>query len=329
MPGMTPSGSSAGASGGRAPLPGEPLAPKLLTLADAVRQYVPDGASVILGTFVEQKTPFAAAHELIRQERSDLELIGPVADIIFDQLVGAGVVSRLRAAWMGLGMAGAAHGLKRAIHERYPRPIEVVDYSHLTLSLALTAAALGVPYLPTRTTLGTSLQQGNPGLSTYDPPVGDGPLVAVSALKADVALIPVQRSDVYGNSHNWGTYGVSVEAAHAARHVILLAEEIVSEETILSDPNRVIFPGLLVTAVVHEPWGCHPAPVQGFYNRDQDYYTDYTRSAQTKEGFDDWLYQHVTGVADRRGYLERIGSERLEGLKVREHVYAHPVDYGF
>jgi len=300
-----------------------------MSLADAVRQHVPDGASILLGTFVEQKTPFSAAHELIRQQRSDLELIGPVADIVFDQLVGAGVVSRLRAAWMGLGLTGGAHGLKRAIHEGFPRPIEVIDYSHLTLSMALTAAALGVPYLPTRTTLGTTLQQGNPGLATYTPPVGDGPLVAVTALPADVALIPVQRADIYGNSHNWGSYGVSVEAAHASKKVILLAEEIVPEETILSDPNRVIFPGFMVAAVVHEPWGCHPAPVQGFYNRDQDYYSAYARAAQTKDGFEDWLYEHVTGVADRRGYLERIGSERLEGLKVREHVYAHPVDYGF
>jgi glutaconate CoA-transferase, subunit A len=320
---------SSTSGGGRQALPSEARTSKLMTLAGAVKKFVPDGASVILGTFVEQKTPFAAAHELIRQQRSDLELIGPVADIVFDQLVGAGVVARLRAAWMGLGMTGGAHGLKRAIHESYPRPVEVVDYSHLTLSLALTAAALGVPYLPTRTTLGTTLQEGNPGLQTYTPPVGDGPLVAVAALKADVAVIPVQRSDIDGNSHNWGTYGVSVEAAHAAKHVILLAEEIVPEETILSDPNRVIFPGLLVSAVVHEPWACHPAPVQGFYNRDQAAYDEYERAAKTKEGFDDWLYQQVTGVESRKGYLERIGAERLEALKVREHVFAHPVDYGF
>ena len=307
----------------------EPRTSKLLTMAEAVSRYVQDGASVILGTFMEQKTPFAAAHEIIRQERSDLELVGPVADIVFDQLVGAGTVSRMRAAWMGLGVTGAAHGLRRAIQEGYPRPIDVIDYSQLTLSLALTAAALGVPYLPTRATLGTSLQEGNPDLATYQPPIGEGPLVAVSALKADVAILPVQRADIYGNSHSWGAYGVSVEAAQAARYVILVTEEIVPVETILSDPNRVIFPGLLVTAVVHEPWGCHPAPVQGFYNRDQDYYTEYARAAQSKEGFDDWLYQHVTGVKNRRAYLERIGAERLDDLRVREHVFAHPVDYGF
>jgi glutaconate CoA-transferase subunit A len=298
-------------------------------MAEAISRFVPDGATIVLGTFMEQKVPFAAAHEIIRRERSDLELIGPVSDIVFDQMVGAGVASRVRAAWSGSLIAPPAHGIQRAMATGVPRRVDVIEYSSLTLSLALTAGALGVPYLPTRSTLGTSLQSGNPCLRTYTPPVGEGPLVAVEALRPDVAILPVQRSDIYGNSHNWGSFGVSVEAAHAARAVIVVAEEIVPEEVILSDPNRVIFPGLLVTAVVHEPWGSHPSPVQGHYNRDLAFYAEYEEASRTAEGFDDWLYRWVTGVPDRRAYLARLGEKRLEALKVREHVFATPVDYGY
>jgi glutaconate CoA-transferase subunit A len=302
---------------------------KLMTMAEAIARHVPDGASVALGTYMEQKIPFAAGHEIIRQQRTDLELIGPISDILFDQLIGAGAVARVRAAWVGNVMMGSAHCFKRAIEKGIPRPLEIIDHSNLTMSLALTAGALGVPYMPTRSTIGTSLLGQNPGLRAYEPPIGQGPLVAVEAIRPDVAILPVQRSDIYGNSHNWGSFGVTVEAAHASKAVILVAEEIVDEETILSDPNRVIFPGLLVTAVVHEPWGSHPSPVQGYYNRDHHVYAEYARATRTAEGFDDWIFQWVTGVPDRRAYLERLGEERIESLKVREHALAVPVDYGF
>ncbi len=302
---------------------------KLTTMSEAIRRYIHDGTSVVLGTFMEQKIPFAAAHEIIRQERSELEIVGPISDILFDQLIGAGVAARVRAAWIGNVMMGSARCFRRAAEKQVPRRIEIIDYSNLTMSLALTAGALGVPYLPTRSTLGTTLLSGNPGLTTYSPPFGGEALVAVEAIRPDVAVLPVQRSDIYGNSHNWGSFGVSIEAAHAARTVILVAEEIVPEEVILSDPNRVIFPGFLASAVVHEPWGSHPSPVQGYYNRDHDYYAEYEQASRTVEGFEDWLYQTVTGVPDRRSYVERMSGERIERLKVREHAFAHPVDYGF
>lgn len=304
-------------------------ASKLMTMAEAIERLVPDGASVALGTFMEQKIPFSAAHEIIRRQRTDLELVGPIADIIFDELIGAGAVARCRAAWIGNVMMGSAHCFRRAVEQGVPRPLEVVDYSNLTLSMALTAGALGVPYMPTRSTLGSELLERNPGLKRYEPPFGAGPLVAVEAIRPDVALLPVQRADRYGNSHSWGAHGVSIEAAHAARHVILVAEEIVEEDLVRSDPNRNLFPGMTVAAVVHEPWACHPAPVQGYYNRDHAFYAEYSAVTRTVAGFEEWLYRWVTGVADRHGYIERLGEERAAGLRVREHAYAPAVDYGF
>ncbi len=302
---------------------------KLMTMREVIERLVPDGTNVALGTFLEQKIPFSAAHEIIRQQRHDLELTGPISDIIFDQLIGAGCVARCRAAWIGNVMMGSAHCFRRAVEKQIPRAIEVIDYSNLTLSLALTAGALGVPYLPTRSTLGSTLLENNDALKTYAPPFGDSQLVAVEALLPDVAILPVQRADKYGNSHSWGAHGVSIEAAHAARQVVLIAEEIVEEDTVRADPNRNLFPGMTVAAVVHEPWGCHPSPVQGYYNRDHESYAEYHAATDTAAGFDDWLYRWVTGVEDRREYVARLGEERAAALKVREHAYAPTVDYGF
>jgi glutaconate CoA-transferase subunit A len=302
---------------------------KLITMREAVARFVPDGARVALGTFLEQKIPFSAAHEIIRQQRADLELIGPISDIIFDQLIGAGTVRRCRAAWIGNVQMGSAHCFRRAVESGVPRSIEVVDYSNLTLSLALTAGALGVPYMPTRSTLGSRLCEDNPGLKVYEPPFGEQRLVAVEQIRPDVAIIPVQRADCFGNSLSWGAHGVSIEAAHAARHVILVTEELVEEDSIRADPNRNLFPGMTVSAVVHEPWGCHPAPVQGHYNRDHDFYAEYHATTRSVAGFEEWLYRWVTGVADRREYVERLGASRVEGLRIREHAYSPAVDYGF
>jgi glutaconate CoA-transferase subunit A len=308
---------------------GDDRASKLMLMSEAIERLVPSGASLVLGTFIEQKTPFSAAHELIRQGRRDLELIGPVSDIVVDQLIGAGVVSRCRIAWGGHFTPRPLHCFQRAVAEETPLALEIDPYSFLTLSLALTAGALGVPYLPARVFIGAALERSGSAFRRYTPPVGTDPLLAVEAIRPDVAIIPVQRADVFGNSHTWGAHGLSIEAAHAARRVILVAEELVDEEVIRADPNRNIFPGLAIAAVVHEPWGCHPSPVQGAYRRDRRAYADYAEASATTAGFADWRARWVTSVEDRAAYVERLGAERLAELGVREHAPAPPVDYGF
>src|SRR5947209_12781953 len=127
---------------------------KLLSLDDAVARFVADGASVALGTALESLIPFAAGHALIRQHRRDLELIGPISDMLFDQLIGAGCVRRVTAAWVGNVSAGLGHNFRRAVEQDLPRPIELEEHSNFSIALALQAAAMGVPYLPTRTLLG-------------------------------------------------------------------------------------------------------------------------------------------------------------------------------
>jgi len=313
----------------------KPMTDKQCTMREAIGRHVPDGASVVLGTALESLIPFSAGHELIRQRRRDLTLIAPVSDILFDQMIGAGCARRAIAAWIGNVSEGLGHNYRRAVEHGTPHALEVVDQSNYTLGLALLAGAHGVPYLPTRTLLGSDLLASNPALRVAPAPpdlplVAEGtPLLHVPALQPDVTILQVQRADPDGNAHAWGNLGLSQEAALASEGVIVVAEEVVGPEVIRSDPNRVLVPGFKVLAVVHEPGGAHPAPVQGYYGRDHAYYREYHEQTRTPAGFGQWLDAWVDGVPDRAGYLDRLGAARWQALFPREHHYAAPVDYGY
>jgi glutaconate CoA-transferase subunit A len=297
-------------------------------MREAIAQFVPDGASVCLNTGIEALIPFAAGHELIRQRRRDLTLIGPISDMLFDQLIGAGCVRRVVAAWVGNVSAGLGHNYRRAVEQGVPAPIEVHDHTNLSVAFALEAGALGAPYLPTRALLGTDLLQSNPTFRTgADPWTGD-PLVLVPALVPDVAILHVQRADEDGRAHVWGTLGVTRPAALAARRVVLVAEEIWPRERILSDPGLVLTPELKVAAVVHQPFGAYPSPVQGCYRRDHDFFRRYHDESRTVDGNRAWLARWVYGVDDWKGFLDQVGRDVLERLRITDHRPSEPLDYG-
>ena len=179
-------------------------------MAQAIERFVPDGATIAMGVALEAVIPFAAGHEMIRQRRRNLELVGPISDALFDQLIGAGCVRRVTAAWIGNVSEGLAHCYRRACEHRVPGPLEVRDHSNFSISLALWAAAWNVPSLPTRTLLGSDILRTNPDLS-----LGAG-LVHVKAVRPDVAIVHAQRADEQGRAHAWGPLGITEEAGLAA-----------------------------------------------------------------------------------------------------------------
>jgi glutaconate CoA-transferase subunit A len=265
---------------------------------------------------------------MIRQRRRDLTLLAPISDMLFDQMIGAGCAARVRAAWVGNVSAGLGHSFRRAVEQGQPRSIEVIDYSNFTFALALLAGAQGVPYLPTRTLLGSDILTSNPDLQQIRSPFDDSPLVAVRALEPDVAFVAVQRASADGGAHCWGAMGVAVEACLASKEVVLVAEEIVERDVIVSDPNRVLTPPFRVSAVVHEPLGCHPSPVQGVYGRDHAAYHEYHERSRTPQGFRSWLAEWVLELPDRASYAARLDGERIRSLRVKQSRLAAAVDYG-
>jgi glutaconate CoA-transferase subunit A len=300
---------------------------KLRSMRDAIAEFVPDGASVALGLQLEQMIPFAAGHEIIRQKKRGLTLIGPISDILFDQLIGAGCVEKVIAAWVGNVMMGSAYNYRRAVEHD---GMKVFNMTNFALALALQGGAMGVPFIPTRTALGTDTAKGNHFFyQIFSPFEPKESLWAVRALNPDVTIVHVQRADAEGNAHTWGNFGVMIEGVRAAKRVILVAEEIVKPEVIASDPNRTMIPGFLVNAVVECSYGAHPSPVQGYYSRDNDFFREYHEHTKTKADSDAWLESRVYGVADRQQYLEKLGLDRVEALGVKQHAYAAQADFGY
>jgi glutaconate CoA-transferase subunit A len=292
-----------------------------MPLEEALQRFVPNGASVVMGTALEALIPFAAGHALIHQRKEELELIGPISDMLFDQLIGAGLVRRVTAAWVGNVSAGLGHNYRRAAERGIPRPLELEEHSNFTVGLGLLAAAMGVPYLPTRTLLGSDLSAHNPRIQPAEPG-----LHHVLAIEPDVAILHVQRADAEGHAHCWGNLGITREAALAARRVILTAEEVVASEVILSDPNRILLPPHRVSAVVHAPFGAHPSPVQGYYGRDHAFFSEYHTLSRERDGFLQWLDEWVFQVPNLAAYRAKLGS-RLAALEPKARRPAAAVDY--
>jgi glutaconate CoA-transferase subunit A len=296
-------------------------------MRDAIAEFVPDGASVAMGLQMEQMIPFAAGHEIIRQKKRNLSLIGPISDILFDQLIGAGCVEQVIAAWVGNVMMGSAYNFRRAVEQN---GIKVFNMTNFAMALALQAGAMGVPFLPTKTAMGSDTAKGNHFFyQIFSPFAPKESLWAVRALNPDVTIIHIQRADAEGNAHCWGNFGIMIEGVRAAKRVIVVAEEIVAPEIIASDPNRTVIPGFLVNAVVEFPFGAHPSPVQGYYSRDNDFFREYHEQTKTKQQSDAWLDRWVYGIPDRQAYLDQLGADRIEALGVKEHAYAAQVDVGY
>jgi glutaconate CoA-transferase subunit A len=301
---------------------------KLRTLRDAIALDVEDGMSIAMGCALESLIPFAASHEIIRQKTQNLTLIGPISDMQFDQLIGAGCVKKIIASWVGNVAAGLGHNYRRAAETGVPNAIEIEEHSNFTIGLGLQAAAMGVPFLPTRTIKGSDFARHEQHKRIHCPFSGEE-LIAVRAIQPDVAILHVQRADAQGNAHVWGNFGVIREAAMAAKKVILTCEEIVEHQVILSDPNRNVIPGFIVSSVVHEPFGSYPSPTQGYARRDDDCYFDYHKATRSRQGFEQWLREWVLDVPDHRSFLHHLGQGRIEKLKPQRSLFAAPVSFSY
>lgn len=301
---------------------------KIITLHEAIATHVKDACSVVIGASLESMIPFAATYEIIRQGKKDLDIIAPISDISTDILMGAGVVGTMTGAWVGNVSEGLGHNYRRAAEKEIPHRIKIKDHSNFSLGMALMAGAYGIPYVPIKSLLGSSVTESNEEFQITNNPFSEEmePVVLVAPLVPDVAILSVQRADKDGNAHYWGNTGLAQEAALAAKKVIIISEEIVDSSVILSDPNRVLFPGIKVNAVVHQSAAVHPSPMTGIWQRDNLFFKEYHQQSRTREGFLNWLKEWVLGPEDHPEYLEKLG-QRITKLKINRKELAAPVNY--
>lgn len=298
---------------------------KVTTLHDAIRDLVHDGDTIAIEGFTHLIC-FAAAHEIIRQRKRELTLCRLTPDMIYDQMIAAGVCRKLVFSYAGNPGVGSLQAFRRAVEKNEPRPLELDEYSHFGLVARYIAGAARLPFYPLNSYAGSDLPKVNSNIRQMQSPFGDEKIYVVPPLNPDVAILHAQRADENGNTQIWGLTGVQKEAAFASKRVIIVVEELVDASVIRADPNRTIIPGLIVDAIVVEPWGAHPSYVQGAYDRDNAFYVEWDTISREAATLNAWLDEWVYGIANRGEYVDKM-RVRLEELKPGD-AYAAPINYG-
>jgi glutaconate CoA-transferase subunit A len=294
-------------------------------MKDAVAQLVHDGDTVVIEGFTHLIC-FAAGHEIIRQKKKDLTLARLTPDLIYDQMIEAGVAKKLIFSWAGNPGVGSLHAFRRAV-EAKPPTLEIEEYSHFGMVARLSAGAANLPFWPLRNYADTDIPKANSLIKSVDCPYTGEKLATVPALRPDVTIVHAQRADADGNTQVWGLMGVQKEAAFASKRVIVVVEELVDEAVIRQDPNRTLIPGLQVDAVVVEPWGAHPSYSQGYYDRDNEFYVAWDKIAREPGSFKKYLDEFVYGVKDRAEYMKK-NAGLAERLKAKPLI-STGVNYGY
>lgn len=310
---------------------------KVMTASQAVAEHINDGDTVYIGGFAASIS-YALVHEIIRQGKKDLTIVTASFNEHADQMVGAGCVARVQTSYFWMEVYGHCHCYRRAVERGIPRPIEVEDYTNFTMTLRLWAGAVGVPFVPTNSIKGSDIARyssfmGEGKVKIIEDPFGSGVEYAlVPALKPDVAIIHGHRADERGNVQFWGQLGDIPWGANASRKVIASVEEIVDHDVITHDPNRTYVPEFKVVAVVPEPWGSHPKPVQGYYDVDKDFIFNYIEMSRREDTWKQWMDKWVYGVKDRSEYVEKYiaeyGWKKFSQLRARSYP-SSAVNYGF
>lgn len=279
---------------------------KVEDLREAVGELVRDGDSVALEGFTHL-IPSAAAHEIIRQKRRNLTLIRMTPDLIYDQLIGMGCASKLIFSWGGNPGVGSLHRFRDAVENDWPEPLEIEEHSHAGMANRYVAGASNLPFAVLRGYVGTDLPKVTKTIAPITCPFTGEELMAVPALNPDVAIIHAQQVDRRGNVAIWGITGIQKEAALSAQRVIVTVEEVVEEFE--PRPFQIVMPSVAVDAIAVEPNGSHPSYADGYYDRDNAFYSAWDPISRDRDQFLDWMGQHVLGTENFTEYQESIRSE--------------------
>lgn len=289
-----------------------PETSKIMSAAEAVA-LVRDGDHVALGGTCFSRTPMALVFEVIRQRRTGLTVSRPLASQECELLMASGAADRVITSWLAIGLRW---GLSRVLRE-YVEGEKVVyeELSHLSLGMRYKAGAMGVPYLPTYTMLGSDLPDGTSALEADCPFTGDR-LLLLPAINPDVALIHAHSADRFGNVRIDGSTHMDVDMARAASTVIVSAERIVEPEDMVVDADSTTLPHFVVDAVVEAPYGAYPHDCYDLYEADYDHFTAYTEAIKAggSDAVRDFLDRSVHDRPDFAGFLDEVGAARLAEL---------------
>jgi glutaconate CoA-transferase, subunit A len=305
---------------------------KVMTLSDAIGRFVKDGNHISIGGFTLNRNPMAAVYEIIRQRKKGLHLYAHSNGQGADELIGAECLSKIEIAYSGTGRFGpTCIRFKKAV-ESGKLPVE--DYTNFQMTLRFLAGALGIPFLPTRSSLGTDIIEKwgfSPELRKSDPKLPDDKLIVIDnpfgtwinksrlvlvpAIQTDVTIVHVQKADRQGTARIKGLTFADIEQVKSARNVILTCEELFEPDVLRvnSDGNQI--PPFCVDAVVHVPFGAYPTACYGYYDYDPVYLKAYAEYAENDQAYGNYLERFIHDVADHSGFLRIAAGNRLDEIK--------------
>jgi len=284
---------------------------KRMTEVEAVSHFIHEDDYIGTELYGTVRCPMSIVNEIIRQDIKNLRLVGQGV-YESDVLLAAGLIKEMDFTYIGLELYGISHVIRREIDGG--RVEKIVEWSNGALVWRFKAAAMGVPFIPVRSMLGTDTFKYSAGKLVECPYTGD-PIALVPALILDVGIIHVHRADKYGNCQIDGITGFAYEMSRASKTLIISAEEIIPTEEIRRQPDRTIIPYYLVDAVVHAPFGSHPGEMCYLYERDEEHIQHWADVSKKPETTQAYLEKYIYAVKDHQEYLALIGEERLDYLQ--------------
>ena len=263
----------------------------------------------------------AQTYEVVRQGKKHLTLIGDSPCECGDILAGTGQVDKMEIAWCSYALAGLGQNFRRAVEQEIPHRVVLEEYSNYTMGLRFLAGALNVPYMPTKSLLGSDLVQYNSNIKVEKDPYTGELIALVPAALPDVAIVHVSQADKRGNGQIFGYSANAENIARAANYTIVTCEELVSTEEICRHPELTIIPEYTVDAVVELPYACHPWNFPYCYAYDLPFHTTQIAAMKTRESFKKWMDEWCLGVKSHQEYLEKVGYQRLEKLRTVERRF--------
>jgi glutaconate CoA-transferase subunit A len=292
---------------------------KRITLAEAAKM-VPDGSEIFWGGFGFQRAPIAFAHELTRQKKRNLNIQTCGSEVDLEIMCGAGVADKFEIAFTAIEALGLSNNARRRVVEG---KLQVEDYSNLAMAMRFLGGSLNVPFMPIRSLMGTDMARlarfkGDQKLKVIDCPFTGEKICLVPSVKPDFSVVHVQRVDKTGNAQIDGIVGEDIEGSRCGKKLIVLAEELIDEEEIRTNPDQTKIPAMYVDHVVILPYTAHPMMCHNYYDYDLEHLQMFHKLTRTEEGWQEYLDTYILGVESHAEYLEKIGWENLNKLKAKK-----------
>ena len=286
------------------------LIDKTMTEKEAIDKFVKSGDYVGFELYGTVRCPMSLTRELVRSGKKDFRIVGQGVHEL-DMMFAADMVREIDFTYIGLEVYGISGNMRRAVESGAVK--KIVEWSNAALTWRFKAASMGIPFIPTRSMLGTDTLKKS-SAKVIECPFTHQKVALLPALIVDTGFIHVNRADIHGNCQIDGISGFAFEMSRACKNLIISTEEIVDTSEIREHPDRTIIPYYLVDAVIHAPYASWPGEMSGLHERDEPHYKMYVDKQKTKEGMDDYMKEWVYDLPDHQSLLDKVGKKRFQDL---------------